>query len=139
MRLKFHVTDDLPEAAGTTVGYWNWSEPENHGTLHIWSKPLKKRRHLAAVIGHELIEAAWCKVWGITTEVCDRFDIWMEHEYELGHYPYTFEGGFHKACPYRWGHILGCAWEYLCVYGTFASWRDYEKSCNEVMGIQPEE
>lgn len=136
--MKIHITNDLPPNAGTTVGYWAWDQPNNKGVLHIYSKPLKKKRWLAAVIGHELIEAAWCKMRGITTEQCDEFDLWMEGEYERGAYPYSFEGGFHPNAPYRWGHILGCGWEYLVIYGTFASWRRYSENCNRVMGIQPE-
>lgn len=138
MSLRFHITDDLPEAAGTTCGYWSWDQPQNKGTLHIYCVPLPKRRFLAAVIGHELIESAWCKLWGITTEVCDRFDIWMEHEYELGHYPYTFEGGFHKACPYRRGHQMGCVMERIIIHFSFASWRDYSRCCNKAMNIAQE-
>lgn len=140
MKLKFKRIASLSELpiVTTTVGYWAWSRPKNKGTLTIYVHRLAKRRYELAVWGHELIEALYCWLFRKTTEQCDVFDEWMEGQYQLGNYPLTFEGGFHKKCPYRWGHILGAAWEYVCIYGTFAGWRGYEKSCNAVMGITAE-
>lgn len=98
---------------------------------------LPDRRFSLAVIGHELIEALYCKLRGITTEQCDAFDDWMETQYKLGAISVTFEGGFHKNCPYRVGHIMGAIWENIVIYGTFASMDKYEAACNKVMGIIP--
>jgi hypothetical protein len=136
--VKFHITNDIPIEGGTTGGYWAWSKPRNRGELHVYCVPLPKRRYLAAVIGHELVEAAYCKIRGIETATCDIWDTAFEKRYESGEYPYSFDAGSHPGCPYYWGHKLGIAAEYLIIYSTFAGWSGYERACNEAMGIDPE-
>jgi hypothetical protein len=120
----------------TSIGYWHWTKPGNKGELIIEVSQMKSRRHVWAVVGHELIEAFYCWVFHKTTEQCDLFDDWMDREYETGKYPLTYEGGFHPQCPYRWGHWLGVIWEYVCIYGTFASFSKYEAECNKLLGIE---
>lgn len=134
MRLRIERVDATPQG-WTTVGWWGWSEPNNHGTLTIQVSRMKSRRYMAAVMGHEILEAAYCKLFKITTEECDRWDQWVESEYASGSIPKTVEAGDIRACPYFWGHQLGIIWEYLCIYGTFASMRCYEAECNRIMGI----
>jgi hypothetical protein len=135
--MKFHITSNLPPEAGTTCGFWRWDQSRNKGTLHIYCVPLSKRRYRWAVLGHEIIEAVYCKLFRVTTEEADRWDIAFERSYEVGEFPYSFEAGDHPDCPYFFGHRLGVAWEYFCVYCTFADWADYERDCCAAMGIEP--
>lgn len=134
--MKIRVIPHAQHKYVTSIGYWYWTQPKNKGELIVEVSRMKSKRHVAAVIGHELIEAAYCKIFGITTEAADAFDDWMDVEYETGKYPLSYEGGFHPKCPYRIGHILGVVWEYVCVYGTFASWSSYERECNALLGIK---
>lgn len=119
-----------------TVGYWFWSQPKNRGTLTIQVSKMKDWRHEAAVWGHEVLEAIYCKVFGVTTEVADRFDAFYEQEYEAGRIPKTTEPGDDRRCPYFYGHQLGCIWERVCITLTFANWARYCEECNEIMGIE---
>jgi hypothetical protein len=127
---------DLPSAAGTTVGYWRFTEPNNGGELEIYCLRTCDWRYTLAVLGHEIIEALYCKLTHVTTEACDKFDIMIEKEYETGVKPYEEEGGFDKRSPYRWGHIMGAVWEYLIIHATFASWKKYDVECNKLMEIK---
>lgn len=139
MRIQFHRVDGMKFRGGTkdylTVGYWYWSLPNNKGTLHVEVQKLPDWRFELAVWLHECIEALYCKIFHVTTEECDKFDDWMEDEYESGRIPESFEGGCHRDCPYHWGHQAGIVLEYLTIYGTFASWKKYERSCNAAMNI----
>lgn len=139
MKIKFHTITDGKFRGGTkdytTCGYWYWEKPNNRGTLHVEVVKYQDWRYALAVWGHELIEAAWCWLRGITTEQCDFFDDLYEQEYEEGKQPLTSEGGFDKRCPYRVGHVLGSWWERLAIHATFASWTAYDQACNFAMGI----
>jgi len=132
--IRFVRTDGKP-GGYTTVGWWGWSLPNNKGTLTIEVSKLGDWRFEAAVLGHELLEALYCKLAGVTTEVCDAWDDWVERQYENGSISKEVEGGDIRACPYYWGHQAGVLWEYVCIYGTFASFEKYEAECNRVMDI----
>jgi len=134
VKLKVKITKGKPHGY-TTVGWWGWSKPKNEGTLLIEVARLPDWRFTAAVFGHEFLEALYCWFMGITTETCDAYDERAEKEFADGTRDVHDEPGFCRDCPYRWGHVVGAVWEYICIYGTFASWTEYEKSCNEVMGI----
>lgn len=134
MKIKFITTETAP-GGYTTVGYWRFTQPENKGELHIEVAKLPDRRFWIAVAGHELIEALWCKLRGITTETCDAFDDWAEGQYQLGNWPKTFEAGFYKTCPYKVGHVMGSYWERIIITLTGASWQTYDRACNDVMKI----
>lgn len=134
MKIRFETTDGMPHGL-TTVGYWWFDQPWNGGTLHLESAKMRQKRFEIAVFGHELIEALYCRLRGITTEQCDIFDNECEWELIRGTRDKHKEPGFDKKCPYRWGHILGAAWEYAWIYGTFGSWKKYEQNCNQIMGI----
>ena len=135
MKITLQVTDG-PPMGYTTVGFWRFEKPNNQGPLHLYVARLPDRRFFLSVLGHEFIEVMYCWMRGITTEQCDKFDDWMELEYSSGRIPKTFEGGFHKDCPYRIGHVMGSWWEWAFIHGTFASWKSYDKACNIVMKIQ---
>ena len=135
MKIEIIDKSEMPKAAGTTVGYWMFSRPRNKGRLTIFVLKTSDWRFTLAVLGHEIIEAFYCWFRGITTEECDKFDIMIEAEYDSGKKPASEEGGFDKRSPYRWGHILGAGWEYIAIYGTFASWKKYINEMNKLMGI----
>lgn len=139
MKVEFQrVTDGMFRGgtkAYTTCGYWWWERPNNKGTLHIEIRKMPSIRHEIAVWGHELIEVSWCWLRGITTEACDLFDDWFECQYLLGNVPKTMEGGFHRDCPYRTGHVLGFIWEWVWIHATFGSFDAYDRACNEAMGL----
>lgn len=137
MTIKVNRVDTKPHGY-TTVGWWGFTGPANTGTLVIEIAELPDRRFYWAVLGHELIEAAWCWVCGITTQECDRWDTWFEGEYEAGRISKAVEAGDDRRCPYYVGHQFGIVWEYLCIYGTFASWTGYGNACNRLMGIEAE-
>lgn len=132
--IKLHRTDGPPHGY-LTVGYWYFEKPNNKGTLHVEVANLPDWRFSLAVIGHEFIEVFYCWLFGITTERADKFDDWMEGEYESGRIPKDFEGGFHKDCPYRLGHLAGYVFEVICITLTLASWKKYGDACNRVMGL----
>lgn len=134
MKIKLVRTDSKPHGY-TTVGWWGWTELMNRGTLVVEVSKLPDWRYSLAVIGHEFIEAAWCKLFRIYTEECDAFDDWMETQYASGNVRSDFEGGFHEHCPYRTGHVLGSWWERFVITVTFASWKSYDRACNDVMGL----
>src|SRR5438093_1086338 len=96
----------------TTVGFWWFDEA---GQLHIEVKPLPDWRYSLAVIGHEWLEAVWCRLRGVTTEQCDRFDEMCELEFDEGKRDVNIEPGFDKTCPYRFGHVLGSWWERFVI------------------------
>jgi hypothetical protein len=121
----------------TTVGYWIFTEPNNTGELIIEVSKMTDWRFEWAVIGHELIEAMFCWLFGITTEECDKFDGRCEREFASGDRCKSIEPGFDKECPYRIGHILGAAWEYAWIHLSLASWSEYDEECNRLMGITP--
>lgn len=133
MRIRFQRTESAPMGF-TTVGYWYWSEPKNRGTLTIMVCRLPWRFE-AAVWGHELIEALYCKLLGITTEEADAFDEYYERQYELGTISKIEEPGDDPRCPYHRGHRMGVWWEHLWIYMTGGGWRKYDAACNKVMGI----
>ena len=118
-----------------TVGYWSWDKPDNKGMLTIEVVKMQDWRHEFAVWGHECIEALYCKLFNVTTEVADAFDETYEAGYADGSIPLTKEPGHDPRCPYHWGHMLGVVWEYVCIYGLLASWKKYEVECNHIMGI----
>ncbi len=134
MRIKFHTTDGKPYGY-LTVGYWRFDQPDNKGTLHIYVARMKCRRHYISVLGHELIEAVYCKLFGRTTEICDDFDNRCEREFKAGTRDVHVEPGFDPECPYHWGHVMGSWWEWVWIHATFANWKSYDKACNLVMGI----
>jgi hypothetical protein len=120
----------------TTLGYWWFDEPQNKGTLNIEVVKLSDWRFEAAVWGHELIEILYCKIVGVTTEQADEFDAMYERGYANGSIPKSREPGHDPKCCYHWGHMMGVAWEHICVYGTFASWSRYLAECDKLMGIE---
>ena len=143
MRIKFKRVRDMQFVTTggqpfktTTVGFWAWSEPKNKGTLLIQCAAMTSCCHELAVFGHECIEALYCWLRGITTEDCDKFDAFYEAEYEAGRIPKTQEAGHDPRCCYHWGHMAGVVWEYVCIYGTFGSWKAYGDDCNRIMGIE---
>lgn len=119
----------------TTLGYWWWSKPGNRGELTVQVSRMRDWRHELAVWGHELIEIAYCKLFRVTTEVCDAYDSWFELKYKSGEVPPTVEAGDQKGCPYYIGHRMGVAWEHFCIFVTFAGWNNYVRACEEQMGI----
>ncbi len=120
----------------TTVGYWFFHGKNNRGPLEIQCLALGSKRFDMAVLGHELIEALWCKLRGITTEECDAFDEQCEREFAAGTRDPMIEPGFdHEHCPYYLGHGMGSWWERLYITVTLANWQEYDRACNRVMGI----
>ena len=113
----------------TTLGYWFWDKPNNKGTLTIQISRMADRRHEWAVWGHELIEAFWCKLWGITTEKCDAYDEVFEKRFRAGEFTIEDEAGCQKDCPYHWGHMLGIVWEHVIIWLTCEYWYRYEQTC----------
>ena len=138
MKINFETVSSIKMfevAKSTTVGYWAWSRPLNHGDLTIYCTKMSKKRFMWAVFGHECLESLYCWIKGITTEMCDKYDQWCEEEYKAGRAEYVEEMAFRKNCPYRWGHVGGTIIEYIIIYGLFASWSEYEKECYCLMGI----
>lgn len=132
--MKIIVTDTKP-LGYTTVGYWRWTKPNNKGTLEIYVARMKSRRHFLAVLGHECLEAFYCWLFGVSTEAADAFDQIYEKGYDAGVIPMEWEPGHNAHCPYHWGHMAGVVWEYICIYGSFGSWKSYEEECNRIMEI----
>lgn len=135
MKVRF-VRLDRRNSRFTTVGYWAWSQPGNKGTLTIEVAKLPDLRFELAVWGHEIIEALYCKLFGVTTEAADAFDELYERMYATGEKSPLEEAGDDRACPYHWGHMAGVVWEYVCIYGTLASWPKYAAACNAAMDIK---
>lgn len=119
----------------TTVGYWFWDRPGNRGRLTIQVHRMNDWRHELAVWGHEIIEAAYCKLARVTTEECDLFDNMYEQWYRDGTKPKSEEPGCDPKCPYHRGHMWGIVWEEIVIFATMASWEKYESECNKIMGI----
>ncbi len=135
MKIKLVRTAGPPHGY-LTVGYWMFEDRVNNkGVLTIEVAKLPDWRMGLAVIGHELLEALYCKVRGISTIACDDFDDWAETQYAQNIWPKTFEAGFFESCPYRIGHVIGSYWERFIITVTFANWRLYDQACNRVMGI----
>lgn len=120
----------------TTVGYWMFAGLANSGDLCIYCAPLSRRRYAWAVIGHELIEAAYCWLRGITTGECDQWDAACEERLRAGALPLEVEPGDIRECPYYWGHQAGCWWERLVIFVTLASWSSYIAECLSIMEEQ---
>lgn len=135
MKIRFERVTGFTERGFTTVGFWFWTKPKNKGTLTIQVTRMRDWRFEAAVWGHEIIEAVYCWIFGITTEVCDEFDAFYEREYEAGRIHKSVEPGHDPKCPYHIGHMMGVCWEHICIPMLFASWKSYEAECNRVMGI----
>lgn len=131
MKIKVHIVRQMPHGF-TTVGYWAFDGLLNSGTLHLYCFPMSKRRYLYAVVGHELYESIYCWLFNITTEECDRWDAEFEKRYQSGTAAVEVEPGDDPACPYYWGHFLGCIWERLFIALTFAGWGKYMDECNRI-------
>lgn len=121
------------------MGYWYWTGPLNTGQLVIQVMRMSDWRFMAAVWGHEIIEAFWCWFWHITTEQADKFDNMYEEGYKTGKYQLTQEPGHDPACPYHTGHMMGVCWEHVCIRVLFASWAAYNDECDRLMGIPKRE
>ena len=119
----------------TTVGYWWFDQPNNKGTLNVEVVKMCDWRFELSVWGHELIEILYCWLFSVTTEEADEFDAYYEQCYIDDSISKEKEPGHDPKCPYHWGHMAGVCWEYICVYGTFASWKKYEAECNRIMDI----
>lgn len=137
MKIRFERVPDytFTKKGFVTVGFWFWDKPNNKGTLTIQVCKMRDVRHEAAVWGHEILEAIYCWLFHVTTEVADAFDETYERLYEAGTVSKTVEPGCDPKCPYHWGHMAGIVWEHICIYGTFASWDAYNKECNRLMKI----
>lgn len=130
--MKIRVTIGKIPVPFTTVGYWAFDGMLNKGTLHIYCLPMAKLRFIAAVVGHELIEALYCRLCGITTEECDRWDSEFEQRYSSGTLPVDIEPGDDPKCPYHRGHWLGCVWERVWIALTLAGWEAYTSECDRL-------
>ena len=126
------VIKSIPQAEHrfTTIGDW-WEEGDS---LQVRITEMDWRYQFA-VLFHELIEFSMCKARGITTAECDSFDALFETEYESGKWPKSVEAGFDSRCPYRKGHIWGSRLERIVIFLLGASWNDYLKTCDNLMGI----
>lgn len=134
MKIKLQVVDRFPSGF-TTLGYWFWTAPHNTGQLVIQVMQMSDWRFMFAVWGHEIIEALWCWLFIITTEECDAFDQMYEDGYKTGKYQLSQEPGHDPKCPYHTGHMMGVAWEHICIRLLFASWSAYLAECDRLMGI----
>ena len=132
--IHFHTVDTKPGGL-TTVGYWRFTKPDNGGDLIVEVARMNDWRFMLSVYGHELIEALYCWMFHVTTEVCDDWDNYYERLYESGKVSPEVEPGHDPKCPYHWGHMGGVVWEYIAIYGTFASWKKYIDETNRVMEI----
>lgn len=138
---RVHRIFSVQEKPLTTVGYWafmpgkpgDFAQP---GWLDIEVLHLSDIRFHWAVVGHELIEAFYCRLFGISTEVCDQWDEHFEWLYSQGKVPKSVEAGDVRGCPYFVGHLLGKAWEHLCIRLTFASWERYLAECDRLMNVK---
>jgi hypothetical protein len=127
----------MPDMRFRTVGYWSWDKPDNKGILTVEVCKMSDWRFELAVWGHELIESVYCKLFHVTTEEADKFDQMYENGYNAGTIPLEKEPGHDPSCPYHRGHMMGVAWEYICVYGLLASWTKYVSECDRLMRIAP--
>lgn len=134
MKIKFQRME-MGQMPFLTVGYWKFDQPKNKGTLYIQVIKLRDWRFEAAVWGHEIIEAFYCWLLGITTEQADEFDAMYERGYNDGSISKDKEAGHDRRCPYHWGHMMGVVWEHIWIPLTLASWSKYNDECNRVMGI----
>lgn len=116
----------------TTVGYWEFAGLMNSGALQVYCAPLSKKRYRVAVIGHELVEAFYCWWFNITTEECDKWDAKFERKYAEGLAAVEVEPGDDPMCPYHRGHWLGCIWERLAIWCSFAGWSQYVSECESI-------
>jgi hypothetical protein len=134
MRIKFKRVAQS-EQRFTTLGYWSWTHPNNRGTLVIEVSRMKDWRHEGAVWGHEVIESLYCKLMGITTEFCDRYDEEFEKKYATGEVSPMVEAGDQTNCPYHTGHFWGCLWERFFIALTLCRWNEYVVACEKQMGV----
>lgn len=133
--MKIEVkTQNIKAFQFTTIGHWYFTHSDN--TLHVQIATMSDDRYWWAVLFHELIEFAWCRKNGVTTAVADRFDEWFEEQYRLGVIPKSEEAGFHRACPYRGGHVWGARFERAVIFILGANWKPYLRECDSLMGVK---
>lgn len=113
----------------STGGYW---KEDKEGNVELWISKVKDWRFIVALLFHELIEWAWCKIRGITTEMCDAFDAYYEGLYRQGVVSVDKDPGDDKRCPYYRGHWWGKIFERLVIFILRASWKEYCKAYDEL-------
>ena len=116
----------------TTIGYWE-DDGEN---VIITISQMSDWRFIIAVLFHELIELFWCRANSVTQAQCDEWDESYEKLYKSGEKDLTEEPGDDPNCPYFDGHQWGGNLEWLVVKVLRASWKDYLKDCDRLMGTE---
>lgn len=122
----------------TTTGDWQTWEPaswnDENNPLTVTVTRLPDWRYTMCVCFHELIEACWCKLHGVTTEECDRFDEYYEGLYKSGKAPVDKDAGDDRSCPYFRGHQWGKLFERIVAFVLKVKWKDYDRAASEADG-----
>ena len=121
----------IAEQRFTTLGDWYQNED---GSFTIAISKMLDWRHEFLVLIHELTEWSICRATGVSSQEADVFDRYWESDIKFGLVSIETEAGFSKDCPYRRGHIWGARMERLFCWLLGASWKDYERACNKLLG-----
>lgn len=118
----------------TTIGYW---EEDGQGNVTFWVTRMSDWRYMICTLFHEMVEWAWCRANGVTTEDADRFDALYEELYDGGRVSRLFAPGDDPTCPYHYGHIYGGIFDALigAVLGVPVEAMDAE--CDDLLGLRP--
>jgi hypothetical protein len=116
----------------TTIGYW---EEDTEGNVTFYITKLSDWRYIVCTLLHELIEWAWCKANGVTTEMADRFDETFEEQYRAGTTDRSVAPGSDSNCPYYWGHFCGNIFDSVAARILKVDEEKMDAECGRLMGI----
>lgn len=104
-----------------TVGDWVFNLD---GDLQIFVSEMRDSQVEFLVGIHELVEAMVCKIWGVTQEEVDKFDM----EYEANRTLDNMEDpGDDPGAPYHSEHVFAGIIERLVAHEMGIKWSEYEK------------
>ena len=120
----------------STLGDW-WIGDANrnidqNGDIYIIISKIGDWRYFWAILFHELVEIAWCLYHGVTSEMCEAFDVMWEQEIKQGIQKAEDEAGFDIRCPYKKGHEWGVVMETIICKVLHIDWAKYCRDCEDI-------